>query len=145
MAQHILAIACTALIAVVLAGCSPPADPPAPPASAAAVPTEVPTAVPVENKALATDQKGFAGTFASDPTTVTLAADGGARVEEAPASFDGTWTAEDGGARVRVDPHAKSEADRLYAVIDADRLQPVTVEGVPVQAAQELRRTVATP
>jgi copper homeostasis protein (lipoprotein) len=103
------------------------------------------------------DVKGFAGTFSGTlpcadcpgiDTTVTLKPDGTYAVHEVyqgkPGSFDsdGTWTAEENGKRVRLDPNSKSEQDRVFAVKSSDEIESLDIEGKPIatEAPHSLKR-----
>lgn len=84
---------------------------------------------PVQETIAGVDPKAFAGTFAAQGTTLELAADGSytmtVRAESAGADLrsSGTWSAEDDGKRILLDPDSKSEQDRTYAVVSADELK----------------------
>jgi copper homeostasis protein (lipoprotein) len=93
------------------------------------------------------DVKGFAGTFSGTlpcadcpgiDTTISLKPDGTYTVHEAyqgkPNSFDGdgTWTAEENGQRLRLDPNSKNEQDRLFAVKSSDEIESLDAEGKPI-------------
>lgn len=157
MNRKLLLIAIASTLAV--AACKPqaPAEPAAPAADVA------PAAAPAEPAPVATesapanapadvpfDMKGFAGTFrgtlpcADCPgidTTLALKPDGTYTVHDVyqgkPDSFDGdgTWTAEENGQRLRLDPNSKSEQDRLFAVKSKDEIETLDMEGKPVTTA----------
>ncbi|MDQ3617962.1 MAG: copper resistance protein NlpE [Pseudomonadota bacterium] len=57
----------------------------------------------------------------------------------------GTWTAEQGGARLRLDPDSKERPDRLYEVASRDEIrQADTSDGlVPTTVSYSLRRVGA--
>ena len=135
-----------ALAGLVLAGCdrateAPGAEAP-PPAAATPAPSQDP-AIATDDGVAATrvvdrapvagagdgfDVRAFAGDFAADGMQVAFAADGTyalvARAESAGAELDsnGTWTVEGDGARIRLDPDAKDEGDRVFAVVSRDEL-----------------------
>lgn len=75
------------------------------------------------------EAKDFAGSFSTEGAKLELAPDGTyvltVRAESAGADLQsgGTWTAEDGGARVLLDPGDKSGQDRSYTVVSADELR----------------------
>jgi copper homeostasis protein (lipoprotein) len=137
---------------LVIAACKPqaPAEPAAEVAPAATVEPGAPVAVETAPSAATEvpfDVKGFAGAFsgtlpcadcAGIDTTISLKPDGTYTVHEAyqgkPDSFDGdgTWTAEDNGTRVRLDPNSKSEQDRLFAVKSSDEIESLDAEGKPL-------------
>ncbi len=123
-----------------------PADEPAP-ADDADPPSEAPF-----------DTKGFAGVFSGTlpcadcpgiDTEITLNRDGTYTLHQVyrdrGGSFDsdGTWTAEENGTRVRLDPNSKSEDDRLFAVVSHDQVDQLDLEGKPLetQAPHSLKRT----
>ncbi|KQY52088.1 copper resistance protein NlpE [Lysobacter sp. Root494] len=137
-----------------IAACKPqaPAEPAAEAAPAATVEPGAPVAVesaPSVATAAPFDVKGFAGTFSGTlpcadcpgiDTTISLKPDGTYTVHEAyqgkPDSFDGdgTWTAEENGQRVRLDPNSKSEQDRLFVVKSNDEIESLDLEGKPIAA-----------
>lgn len=138
------------LSTLAIAACKPqaPAEP-ATDATPAVVPAE-PAPVAVESTPAKTaedvpfDTKGFAGTFSGTlpcadcpgiDTKITLKPDGTYTLHETyqgkKDSFDGdgTWTAEENGQRIRLDPNSKSENDRLYAVKSNDEIEVLDTEG----------------
>ena len=99
----------------------------------ATTPAEMaPAAEPAPEAETALDTKAFAGNFSGTlpcadcpgiDTTLELHADGSFMLMETyqerkvePGMLEGTWTAEENGSRIRLDPNSKSEQDRLYAV-----------------------------
>jgi hypothetical protein len=152
MKQKLLALACASLATIVIAGCKPqaPVEPAAPaptvaePAGPAAATAPAPTADAAAKSAPALDQKGFAGTFSGDNATVKLNPDGTFALNGPKASFDGTWTAEENGERVRLDPNSKAEPDRVYAVVGSDEIRALAADGSPVDTATVLHREGAT-
>lgn len=139
-----LVLACAIVSSLALAGCKPqaPAESTAPVASEAPAPAAAPVAVAVAPAiaAPALDQKGFAGTFAGGGSTVTLVADGTFSLKDTDAAFDGSWTAEADGARIRLDPNSKAEPDRLFAVGSQDEIRPLDAAGQPVEGSIGLQR-----
>ena len=150
--KHLTAACLVSL--VVLAGCkretaaSPDVDPAAESQPVATIPAEVAPAVapaPVAGPAL--DTKAFAGNFSGTlpcadcpgiDTTLELRADGSFMLMEtyqarkaAAGMLEGTWTAEENGSRIRLDPNSKSEQDRLYAVTSRDRITQLGNDGTP--------------
>jgi copper homeostasis protein (lipoprotein) len=140
---------------LVIAACKPqaPAEPAAPAADTAPAASAEPAPVATESTPASSaadvpfDVKGFAGTFSGTlpcadcpgiDTTISLKPDGTYTVHEAyqgkPDSFDGdgTWTAEENGKRVRLDPNSKSEQDRLFAVKSSDEIESLDIEGKPI-------------
>lgn len=143
---------------LVFAACKPqaPAEPAAPSAATEPAAPAEPAPVAVESAPASSpadvpfDVKGFAGTFtgtlpcadcAGTDTRISLNADGSYKLHETyqgkPGGFDGdgTWTAEENGARIRLDPGSKSEQDRLFAVTSKDRIELLDMDGKPVAAA----------
>ena len=138
-----------------IAACKPqaPAEPATPAADTAPVAAAEPAPVAAESARASTatdvpfDVKGFAGTFsgtlpcadcAGIDTTIALKPDGTYTMHEVyqgkPGSFDGdgTWTAEENGQRVRLDPNSKSEQDRVFAVKSSDEIESLDPEGKPL-------------
>lgn len=145
MNHKLLALACAGFATVAIAGCKPqapvePAVPVAPVAPTAAATTAEPAPTAATSTAPALDQKGFAGTFASGSSTITLTADGSFNLKQDKAAFDGTWTAEADGAQIRLDPNSKAEPDRLYAVVGKDEIRPLDSAGQPIEGSIGLQR-----
>lgn len=90
------------------------------------------------------DVKAFAGHFSGDDIALELKADGSFALSGGAVAtpIDGTWTAEDNGKRIRLDPNSKSEKDWLLAVNSNDELQALDDAGkVPENApAGSLKR-----
>lgn len=152
----------TALCAALLAGCNKPASDDAaaggnasPSANAVASPDadEQPTAVlkAVNNapKPEGLDARAFAGSFkgtipcADCPgieLTVTFKSDGSYTsknaYQERDTSFEssGTWTVEEAGKRIRLDPNSKDEQDRLFELVSNDELRMLDIEGNPIES-----------
>ena len=162
----LLALVATTLV---VAACKPQA--PAAPAPEATATTEAAPATPapvaVESAPAADaaevpfDVKGFAGTFSGTlpcadcpgiDTTLELKPDGTYALHETyrdkPGKFDrdGTWTAEENGKRIRLDPNSKSEEDRLFAVKSNDEIESLDAEGkpLPTQTPRALKREGAS-
>ena len=131
--------------ALAIAACKPqaPAEPAAPaaPAEPAAPAAAAPVAVESAPAATAADVpfdiKGFAGTFMAGDTTLALKADGTYTLS---GNVDGTWTAEENGKRIRLDPNSKTEEDRLFAVTSNDQLDALGADGNPAAVASTLKR-----
>jgi copper homeostasis protein (lipoprotein) len=150
---------------IAIAGCKPqapeapaaPAEPAATPAPAAPVAVEsAPATAPAE---VPFDIKGFAGVFtgtlpcadcAGIDTKISLNRDGTYKIHESyqgksgkDMDGDGTWTAEENGKRIRLDPNSKSEQDRLYAITSQDQIDSVDAAGKPIDtpAPHSLKRT----
>ncbi|MHB8911809.1 MAG: copper resistance protein NlpE N-terminal domain-containing protein [Lysobacter sp.] len=145
MNHKLLALACAGLATVAIAGCKPqapvePAAPVAPVVPVVPATTAEPAPVVATSISPALDQKGFAGTFASGGSTITLKADGTFKLKQDNAAFDGSWTAEADGAQIRLDPDSKAEPDRLYAVVGKDEIRPLDSAGQPIEGGTGLRR-----
>lgn len=148
----LLAVAST----LVFAACKPqaPAEPAA--TSEAAAPATPPEPAAVESAPASTpadvpfDIKGFAGTFtgtlpcadcAGIQTRISLDSDGSYKLHETyqgkSGGFDGdgTWTAEENGQRIRLDPNSKSEQDRLFTVKSNDEIEMLDMDGKPIATA----------
>ncbi|MFC5569330.1 copper resistance protein NlpE [Lysobacter yangpyeongensis] len=160
MNHRLLLLAAASVLA--LAACKPqaPAEPvaPAAPAEPAApvVTDSAPAAAPAEAPF---DTKGFAGVFSGTlpcadcpgiDTTLTLNRDGtyalhGAYQGKPGNGFDGdgTWTAEENGQRIRLDPNSKSEQDQLFAIATQDQLDALDGEGkaIDTQVPHSLSRS----
>ena len=61
--------------------------------------------------------------------------------------LEGTWTAEENGSRIRLDPNSKSEQDRLYAVTSHDEIKPLGSDGTSAASGVDssLRRDAPKP
>lgn len=151
MNRKLLALACLASLA--LSACNKPAEPAAAPPEApkAAEPAAPAPAEPAPAAAPASfDAAALAGTFSGTlpcadcggiDTKLELKADGGYALDETyqgkkDGNFkgDGTWTAEDNGKRVRLDPNSKSENDRLYEIVSKDEIRQLDQEGKPIDS-----------
>lgn len=107
----------------------------------------------------ALDQRAFAGRFtatlpcASCPgidTALELKDDYSFILDETykekkgggPFKIKGTWSAENDGHLLRLDPDSKAEADRLYQVIANDEIRMLDPEGKPIEGTLDysLRR-----
>lgn len=93
------------------------------------------------------DTKAFAGNFSSTgpcancpgiDTVLELHTDGSFVLTETyqggkdgPVKVDGTWTGEQNGSRIRLDPNSKSEQDRLYAIASHDQIAQLRSDGQP--------------
>jgi copper homeostasis protein (lipoprotein) len=135
MNRKLLLLAMASTLAIVACKPEAPAETAAPavPAEQAAAPAE-PAAAAVESAPASSpadvpfDVKGFAGTFSGTDTKLTLNADGTYSLS-GPGVGEGTWTAEEDGKRIRLDPNSKSEEDRLYAVTSNDQLDALAADG----------------
>lgn len=141
-----------------------PGTPPGPAATESTPAPATETAAQPVNRDLAAkagsiDMKRFPGTFggilpcASCPgieTRLELDADGPFTLTEtyqdetgAPVVTQGTWTVEDGGTRVLLDPDSKSEQDRSYGIVSNDEIRQLGLDGKPIESRLDysLRRT----
>ena len=156
MNRKLLLIAMASTLAI--AACKPqaPAEPGAPVAAPAA-PVAVESAPASTAADVPFDIKGFAGTFTGTlpcadcpgiDTSIALKADGSYVLRETyqgkPDAFDGdgTWTAEENGQRIRLDPNSKSVQDRLFAVKSKDEIEALDMEGkaIATSAPHALKR-----
>lgn len=95
------------------------------------------------------DRKAFAGDFAGTlpcadcpgiEMQLAIDPDGSFVLDETyqerDASFEtrGTWTVEDQGRRLRLDPDSKDEPDRLFQVVSRDELRMLDSDGQPVDS-----------
>lgn len=148
------------LLAVSLTACKQDAEPATAVPAAAVEPAAAPApeAAPQSSDSDLTakngdvDMKAFPGTFsgtlpcASCPgidTHLELGADGPFKLTEtyqgeagAPVVMEGTWTIEDGGKRVLLDPNSKSEQDRSFEIVSNDEIRLLGQDGKP--AASQL-------
>jgi len=148
--KHVTALCLATLVAV--AGCKreTPESPEATPADTqpvATTPAVAPAPQPAPQADTALDTRAFAGNFSGTlpcadcpgiDTTLELRADGSFMLMEtyqarkaAAGMLEGTWTAEENGSRIRLDPNSKSEQDRLYAVTSRDRITQLGNDGTP--------------
>jgi copper homeostasis protein (lipoprotein) len=150
MNQKLLVLACLAALAVTACNKPETAEPAVAPDAAAAPAESAPVAdvAPATHEAVAAfDVKGFAGSFSGTlpcadcpgiDNKLTLNADGTFTLEEtyrdrkqAASKLDGTWTAEENGKRLRLDPNSKSDEDRLYAIASNDQIDQLGADGEP--------------
>ncbi len=153
MSRNPPAFAVLALVALTVAGCRretpdetvatapPPAAEVAPATAPAPASPDVVTVVEntaadaITNDSKGFDAKAFAGSFDGVDATLTLNADGNfilaGRRQQAGTTIDGTWTAEQDGKRIRLDPNSKSEPDRVYGIASNDLLTPLSSDGRP--------------
>ena len=166
--HHLTAACLVALLA--LAGCkretaaSPDVGPVADTQPVAGTPAEAaPAAEPAPEAGPALDTKAFAGNFSGTlpcadcpgiDSTLELHTDGTFMLMESyqerkvdPGMLEGTWTAEENGSRIRLDPNSKSEQDRLYAVTSHDEIKPLGSDGTPAASGVDssLRRDAPKP
>lgn len=157
------AIFAAPLLAIALAGCKPAADADkavdaeaAPTVDAAA--TVEPAADPLLEGSDATtivhhdkpdpagfDRKAFAGTFSGDGIALEIAGEGGFVLTETPAAGEtattqGTWSVDDAGKRLLLDPDTKEATDRHFEIVSGDEIRAVDADGKPLDDAAPLRR-----
>ncbi|TKR33597.1 copper resistance protein NlpE [Luteimonas gilva] len=164
MKRTSFAAAIVALSVLGLSACKKePAVEPASPAAAptATAPAADPALAAAANPVVDFDMRAFAGEFAGTlpcadcagiDTKISLAGDGTYASAETyrgksaePVKSDGTWTAEDNGHRLRLDPNSKSEQDRLFEVVGRNDIRLMDKDGNPLQGAQNsgLKRVAA--
>ena len=166
-------LACLALSVALVAACqrSEPADDAT--AAADTASTAAPATAPAEDasKVVSTDDgaadageldlRAFAGTFngslpcASCPgieTELTLSPDGTFAMTETyidqpdgTQKSQGTWSAEQDGARLRLDPDSKSENDRVYEIVSNDEVRMLDLGAQRIESGLDysLRRSGA--
>ena len=127
-----------------------------PPAASDSMPVAAPAPAPAEAMPARADDgldtgldvRAFAGTFSGTlpcadcpgiDSSLRLDADSSFVMSEtrrgrkaAPSRLEGTWSAEEGGRRIRLDPTSKSDQDRLYQVASRDTLTQLGSDGTPV-------------
>lgn len=150
--RHAPAIA-TLLLVSLLGACSNPAPPAATPADGTPVAAESPGSSAPAAPPVAFDVRAFAGTFAGIlpcaacqgiDTRVDLNPDGTFRLVETyqgqadggPFEITGTWTAENAGKQILLDPDSKSEPDHRYDIVSPDEIRMLDLEGKPTASAQ---------
>jgi hypothetical protein len=144
MSQKLPALACAGLIASLVA-CQPQtpdntvADTTPTTEAPVATPTTATPAPTAAAVADASDARAFAGRFAGGTASLELRGDGSFQFRDGGIAIDGTWTAEEAGTRIRLDPDSKAESDRLYAIASQDQLRPLDADGQPTSGI-DLRR-----
>ncbi len=164
----------TLAAALLAAGCKPSGEAAAPAAAQApaaapaeagqaaadAHPTDVISEVDNAPAPEGLDVRAFAGTFGGTlpcadcpgiDTALELKADGTYalhrkyRERDAASDGDGTWTVEEGGRRIRLDPNSKQDEDSLYEVVSNDELRMLDADGKAIESGLDyaLRRRVA--
>ena len=94
------------------------------------------------------DAKAFAGTFATDGTSLAIRADGTytltVHAESAGADLasDGTWTVRAGGHELLLDPTDKSDSDRVFRIATND-IQTVQLGFIGIAVALLGRNTAS--
>ncbi|MET4727871.1 copper homeostasis protein (lipoprotein) [Lysobacter enzymogenes] len=164
MNRKLLALACLATLA--LSACNKPTEASKAPAETTPAPETAPAPEPApapaaEAAPAAFDAAAFAGTFSGTlpcadcsgiDTKLALKADGSYAIDESyqgkkDGQFkgDGTWTAEDNGKRVRLDPNSKSDDDRLFEIVSKDEIRMLDTEGKKIdsQLDYSLKRAAA--
>src|SRR3546814_536597 len=103
------------------------------------------------------DVRAFAGRFegtlpcADCPgidSALELGADGTYSLHDAYRESDsatndvtGTWTVEEAGKRIRLDPNSKQAQDRLYEVVSDDELRMLDIDGNPIESGLDYSLT----
>ena len=144
-------------LAMSLVACKPSADKAA---DAQAAPSPETTAAPVETPAkdpsLANtdatavvhhaqpdpagfDRKSFAGAFTIDGTRLDIADAGTFTLVDGAETINGTWTIDEAGKRLLLDPDTKAGSDRHYEIVSNDELRAIDADGTPRDGAP-LRR-----
>lgn len=158
-------LALSALAIVALSSCQQEAPPPAAPAEAGPAAVAEAPATPPSSKdpgayeaftpsGPALDHRAFAGRFsgtlpcASCPgidTTLVLKDDYSFELTEVhqdskdPAVLTkGTWTAEEDGHRIRLDPDSKAAEDRLFKAVANDEVQALDKDGNAIESSANL-------
>lgn len=153
MNRKLLLLAVASTLALGACKREAPAEPAAQAPTEQAAATAQPAPVAVESAPASSasdvpfDVKGFAGTFTGTmpcadcpgiDTRLVLSADGTYKLHETYRDRlggfdgDGTWTAEDDGKRIRLDPNSKNAPDRLFAVKGKDEIESLDLEGKPI-------------
>lgn len=140
MTRTLLTLACMGTLALVACNREVPVAEPAVETPVAAVAPQreaadaaaMPAASP---QSAEFDQKAFAGVFIDGANRLELRPDGTYAIAANGAGMDGTWTAEENGTRIRLDPNSKSEPDRMFAVESRDRLSALGADGQPATDA----------
>lgn len=151
--KHTWVIAGVLLTALALFGCKKetPADTAAPAAPAAEVAPATDPALAAAATPTDFDYRTFAGTFSGTlpcadcsgiDTTIVLIGDGTYTLDEIykdkqDGNFKGggTWTAEDSGTRLRLDPNSKSDEDRLFEVVGKNEIRALGKDGTSAASA----------
>ena len=163
----------TALCAALLAGCNKPAADDAAPATDATPSADAMTEPANDDQATdvlraidnspapeGLDVRAFAGSFSGTipcadcpgiDLTITFKGDGSYTsqnvYQERDTSFDssGTWTVEEAGKRIRLDPNSKDEQDRLLEVVSNDEVRMLDADGKAIESGLNytLTRTAA--
>lgn len=113
--------------------------------AAEAHPTDVVSEVDNSPGPVGVDARALAGVFTGTvpcadcpgiSTTLGLKADGSYALHEVYQESDdnghdsaGTWTAEQGGKRIRLDPGSKDDNDRLFRIVSNDELEMLDSDG----------------
>ncbi|MDN5782836.1 MAG: copper resistance protein NlpE [Luteimonas sp.] len=170
---HRILLTALCAAAITVAGCKPSADNAAAPADTAApIATAAEPAADdhatdvlreVDNSPApdGLDVRAFAGSFkgtlpcADCPgidSTIELKADGSYATHDVYQESDnasnestGTWTVEEAGKRIRLDPNSKQDQDRLYEVVSNDELQMLDADGKAIDSDLDysLRRVMS--
>jgi copper homeostasis protein (lipoprotein) len=154
-----LVVAGIALTVLTLSGCK---QGPEPSTETAAPAVATPEPAPTVDPALAAaatpsdfDMRSFAGSFSGTlpcadcpgtDTRIELAGDGNYLLEETyqgkqggNVKGDGTWTAEEGGTRLRLDPNNKSADDRLFEIVNDNEIRLLGKDGKAIASQSDYR------
>lgn len=85
------------------------------------------------------DRKSFAGAFSADATRLEIASGGTFTLVDGDETVNGTWTIDDAGKRLLLDPDTKAGTDRHFEIVSNDELRAVDADGKPLDGAA-LRR-----
>ncbi|MGO1000810.1 copper resistance protein NlpE [Lysobacter sp. CA196] len=152
MTKQSLALACLAALA--LSACNKPTGetsaPAETPKAAEAAPVAALEPAPAEAPKAGFDIAAFAGSFsgtlpcadcAGIDTKLEFKSDGTYAIDESyqgkkdgNAKGDGTWTAEEEGKRLRLDPNSKTDPDRLFEVVSNEEIRLLDQEGKAIDS-----------
>lgn len=173
MNRNMLSLLILLLAASLGTACQRDAEPPAAPAEAEKTAEAAPPATPASSSdpgayeafvpsGPALDHRAFAGRFSGilpcagcpgTDTVLSLGEDYRFEFTEtlqgsgaAPATVKGSWSAEEDGHRLRLDPDSKEAEDRLFQVIANDEIRLLDKDGKPIESEANLSlRRAATP
>lgn len=133
------------LLVSVLAACQresaePTTTPEAEPASAAAPAAPAPTPGVAPVQAPAADPAmppspglSLVGEFAGGDTRLSVRTDGGFVLTQGPERVEGSWSVEEDGRVLRLDPNTKAQSDRVFEAVSADELRPRGGQGAALK------------
>lgn len=153
------AVIVMALSLSALAACKPEKPVAAAAPAAVAAPVAVPVAEITPASTADFDMRAFAGEFGGTlpcadcpgiETRIELKGDGSYALDETYVDRkdgrfkgDGSWTVEENGHRLRLDPNSKSEQDRLFEIVGNDEIRMLGKDGEAVASGldRSLKRT----